>query len=336
MTIATVTLNPAIDQTVLVNHFQPNTVNRAQRMQSDAGGKGVNVASFLADYGLPVAATGLLGQDNPDLFVQLFTRKQITDHFVRIPGPTRIGVKIIDEARQQTTDINLPGLTPSGEALDALLATIEQLSATCDWFVLAGNLPPGVPATIYATIIARLTARGKRVVLDTSRDALQAGAQAGPTIVKPNIDELQQLVGQSLRDDAAIEQAARHLLANGIATVIVSMGERGALFVDQTTSLIAIPPAVAVKSTVGAGDAMVAGFIVGQVQGLSLADCARLATAFSVGTITRVGAHLPAVDVLQDYFRQVAIHTRNDSSPLAEERSRSASEGVETSGSSQH
>src|SRR5579884_1218218 len=288
--IATVTLNPAIDQTVRVNQFQTNRVNRGQAMQFDAGGKGVNVASFLADAGHNVAVTGFLGQENAAIFERFFARKHIEDHFVRIAGSTRIGVKIVDEVRRQTTDINMPGLSASSEALDGLLQKIDQLSTTCDWFVLAGALPPGAPANIYARVITQLKGRGKQVVLDTSNDALLQGVQAGPTIVKPNIDELQQLVGAPLRGEAAIEEAARQLLGNGIQLVVVSMGEQGALFVDQAGALIAIPPSVSVKSTVGAGDAMVAGLISGKVQGLSLPESARLATAFSLGTITRVGS----------------------------------------------
>ncbi len=310
MRIATVTLNPAIDQTVGVDGFQMNTVNRGQTMQFDAGGKGVNVASFLADYGHATAVTGFLGQENADIFEQLFARKRIDDQFVRIPGRTRIGVKIVDEANQQTTDINMPGLLPTSEAMNKLLETIEGLAASYDWFALSGNLPPGVPATIYATIITQLKRHGKQVVLDTSGEALREGARAGPTIVKPNVDELQQLTGQSLADEAAVEQAARQLLGD-IRLVVISMGERGALFVDAATTLIAIPPPVLVKSTVGAGDAMVAGLIAGQVQGLSLPDCARLATAFSLGTITRLGSELPATETLQMYSDQVSIHTRS-------------------------
>ena len=310
MRIATVTLNPAIDQTVRVDGFQTNTVNRGQAMQFDAGGKGVNVASFLADYGYATAVTGFLGQENADIFEQLFARKRIDDQFVRIPGRTRIGVKIVDEANQQTTDINMPGLLPTSEAMNTLLETIERLAASYDWFALSGNLPPDVPATIYATIIAQLKRHGKQVVLDTSGEALREGARAGPTIVKPNVDELQQLTGQSLPDEAAIEQAARQLLGD-IRLVVISMGERGALFVDAATTLIATPPPVLVKSTVGAGDAMVAGLIAGQVQGLSLPDCARLATAFSLGTITRLGSELPATETLQMYSDQVSIHTRS-------------------------
>jgi 1-phosphofructokinase len=309
MRVATVTLNPAIDQTVRVDHFRPNTINLAQIMQFDAGGKGVNVASFLADAGHAVTVTGLLGQDNADLFERSFASKGIGDQFVRIPGSTRIGVKIVDEVNQETTDINMPGLSPPAEAIDALLTRIEALTTSCDWFALSGTLPPGMPPTTYATIIAQLKTHGKHVVLDASREALREGVLAGPTIVKPNVDELHQLTGRTLPDEVAIEQAARQLLTGGIQLVVISMGERGALFVDPTTTLIAVPPKVLVKSTVGAGDAMVAGLIAGQIQGLSLPDCARLATAFSLGAITRVGHHLPDPATLQAYVQQVSVRT---------------------------
>ena len=308
MRIATVTLNPALDQTVRVDRFCPNTVNYAQAMQFDAGGKGINVASFLADVGLTPTVTGFLGQDNVGIFEQFFAQKQIDDQFIRIPGSTRIGVKLVDEANQQTTDINMPGLPPPPEAVDTLFETIDRLTASCDWFVLSGTLPPGIPATIYATLIAQLKRHGKQVVLDTSRDALRDGVLAGPTIVKPNVDELQQLTGQALTGEVSLEQAARQLLDGGIQLVVISMGERGALFVDPATTLMAVPPAVPVKSTVGAGDAMVAGLITGKVRGLNLSDCARLATAFSLGAITSAGHNLSTPETIQEYFQQVTIH----------------------------
>lgn len=309
MRIATVTLNPAIDQTVRVDHFRPNTVNYAQAMQFDAGGKGVNVASFLTDFGFSTSVTGFLGQENADIFEQFFAKKHIDDQFVRIPGSTRIGVKIVDEANQQTTDVNMPGQAPSPEALDTLLKTIERLASTCDWFVLSGTLPPGVPMTTYATLITQLKGYGKQTVLDTSRDALREGIVARPTIAKPNNHELEQLTGQTLTDETALEQAARQLLNSDTRLVVISMGERGAMFIDSASTLIAVPPTVSVKSTVGAGDAMVAGIVAGQVQGLSLAECAQLATAFSLGAITSLGHNLPAAEAVQAYAQQVSIHT---------------------------
>jgi 1-phosphofructokinase len=307
MKIATVTLNPAIDQTVRVDSFRPNAVNRALAIRFDASGKGVNVASFLADYGHDTAVTGYLGQENADIFVQFFASKGIDDYFVRIPGNTRINVKVVDEVNQQTTDINMPGQTPPQEAMNTLLQTIEHLSNSCDWFVLSGSLPPYVPNTIYAALITQLKRHKKRIILDTSGEALREGIQAGPTIVKPNIEELEYLVRHSLTCEAEIQQVAHQLLNEDIELVVVSMGRQGAMLVEQATTLIATPPTMTVKKTFGAGDAMVAGLVTAQIQELSLADCGRLATAFSVGAIAHLSYNLPASEILWQYYHQVDI-----------------------------
>jgi len=307
MKIATVTLNPAIDQTLRVDNFQPNKVNRAQTLKFDASGKGVNVASFLSDYGYDTAVTGYLGQENASIFEQFFGRKSIGDYFVRIPGSTRVNVKVVDEVNQQTTDINTPGQSPPKEAANTLFERIKQLANSCDWFILSGSLPPDVPAEIYATIITRLKQWEKRIVLDTSAEALRAGIRAGPTIVKPNIDELKHLVGHPLTSEAEIQQAAYELLNDDTTLVVVSMGKQGAMLVEQTRTLIAIPPEVKVKKTFGAGDAMVAGLVTAHIEGLSLADSARLATAFSVGVIAQLSYKLPPRDILLQYFQQVHV-----------------------------
>lgn len=308
-TIATVTLNPAIDLTVRADNFRPGIVNRGQSLQYDAGGKGVNVASFLADYGVQTAVTGFLGLENVTIFEQLFAQKQIVDYFIRIPGQTRTGIKIVDGTKQVTTDINMPGLTPTQEELQLLLQSIEELAKDYDWFVLAGKVPPDVTSDIYATIIERLKKYEKRVVLDTSGSALRRGVQAGPTILKPNISELEEFLERRFSNEGELERAAQQLLTNGTEMVVVSMGQHGALFVNQDDTCIAIPPRIDVKSTVGAGDAMVAGLLAGITQGLNLTDCARLATAFSLGTITQIGPHLPSRDVIEDYTQQVSIRT---------------------------
>jgi 1-phosphofructokinase len=309
MQVVTITLNPALDLTVNVEDLQLNAVNRGQAMQVDPGGKGVNVASFLADAGHAVAVTGFLGEENPALFEQLCAQKGITETFIRVPGQTRTGIKIVDQARHETTDINMPGAAPPQAALSALTSTLATWAVTCPWFVFSGSLPPGLPPDFYATHIARLRAQGKRVVLDTSGVALSEGVRSGPTIIKPNVNELQHLVGHALETLSDIGWAARQLLTHGIALVAVSMGAQGALFVDENTSLLAVPPHVSGKSTVGAGDAMVAGLVAAQLQELDLAASARLATAFAVGAITRLGPHLPPRDTLEAYLRQVTVRS---------------------------
>ena len=307
MRIATLSLNPAIDQTARIPSFSAGRVNRVEWEQSDAGGKGVNVASFLADAGLQVAATGLFGSGNIEPFLELFMRKGIEDRCVRLAGRTRVNVKITDPVLNQVTDINFPGLAPTASDLAQLDAVMDQLCAEVDWLVLSGSVPAGVPSGIYAELIQRIKARSKRVLLDASGAPFAGAVRLGPDIIKPNMDELAELVGRPLKDADAVLEAARSLVDAGIGLVAVSMGPDGAVLVEADQAVHAIPPAIQVKSTVGAGDAMVAGILSGTARGLSLADRARLATAFSLGALGEVGPNLPPMAVVEDFATRVQI-----------------------------
>lgn len=305
--IATITLNPAIDQSVAIPGFAAGSVNRVAWEQSDPGGKGVNVASFLADLGCRVAVTGLLGRDNAGVFEQLFSGKAMSDAFVRIPGNNRVNIKIIDEVTPSITDINFPGSAVTPEHLAELARRIDALLADHDCFVISGSVPAGVPAAYCPDLIRRLKMAGKRVLLDSSGEALRAGIAAAPWAIKPNLAELEELVDAPLPDQAAVIHAARALLVRGLACVLVSMGRDGALFVTADACLHAIPPEVTVKTTVGAGDAMLAGFIAGSLRGWPLADCARLATASALGALTQIGPRLSAAAIIESFMAQVTV-----------------------------
>ncbi len=282
----TITLNPAIDRTIAISNFQAGKVNRVQGEYLNAGGKGVNVASSLADAGHRVAVTGFLGRENATVFERLFARKRIADHFVRLQGETRVGIKITDPVLKETTDINFPGAEPLPSDLTALRATIDQIDA--EWFVIAGSLPPGLKTTIYRDLTESLKARGRRVALDTSGETLNHAIEASPSFIKPNIHELEGLVGRPLSSRDAVVAAANELVARGIEMVVVSMGHEGACFVGAEGTLFASPPEIEVRSTVGAGDAMVAGVVSAKLRGLGLAETARLSTAFSVRAIGKL------------------------------------------------
>lgn len=307
--IVTVTLNPAIDQTAAIPNFAIDAVNRVAWEQADPGGKGVNVSSFLADFGYASTATGFLGRENPELFERLFEQKGIDDRFVRIAGKTRVNVKIVDDIQQQVTDINFPGQSPTPDDLEQFLATLDPLTHDHQWFILSGSVPSGVPTSFYHDLIVRLKQQGRIVVLDTSGDRLKQAITAKPDLIKPNRVELEEILGHRLASEAAIVQAARDLIGQGLRMVIVSMGANGALYVDATTACHAQPPAVEVKSTVGAGDAMVAGTVAGLVQGKSLEDCARLGTAFSMGALTQIGPRLPPPDLTLANQSQVTVRS---------------------------
>jgi 1-phosphofructokinase len=282
----TITLNPAIDRTITIPNFQAGKVNRVQGEYLNAGGKGVNVASSLADAGHKVAVTGFLGRENVTVFERLFARKRVSDHFVRLEGETRVGIKITDPVLKETTDINFPGAEPLPSDLAALRSAVDQIDA--EWFVIAGSLPPGVETTIYRDLTQSLKTRGRKVALDTSGETLNHAIEALPAFIKPNIHELEGLVGRALPSREAVVAAARELVARGIEMVVVSMGEQGACFIGAEGVIFATPPTIEVRSTVGAGDAMVAGVLSAKLRGLPLTDVARLSTAFSVRAIGKL------------------------------------------------
>jgi 1-phosphofructokinase len=304
--VVTITLNPAIDQTVTISNFTAGAVNRVETSRSNAGGKGVNVAAMLAESGVRVAVTGFLGRENVSTFEEHFSRLGIRDYFVRISGRTRTGIKIVDPSLRQTTDINFPGAAASPADLAAFTHQLSLLDADC--FVLAGSLPPGVEPTIYRELITGLRARGRRVVLDASGEPLPLALEAKPHLIKPNIHELGELLGRPLPDTAAVVAAARELVARGIETVVVSMGKDGACFVTAQEAIVAVPPDVEVSSTVGAGDAMVAGLVAAHAHRLSFTDSACLATAFSVHALTRTAGETDFSHAIAAILSRVTIH----------------------------
>jgi 1-phosphofructokinase len=304
--VVTVTINPAIDQTITIPNFTAGAVNRVQSSQMDAGGKGINVASFLADFGQPAIVTGFLGADNDGIFRHLFEQKRIRDRCIRIAGQTRIGVKISDPTLHRTTDINFPGEAPNPAEIQLLYQILAELAEGQDWFVLSGSIPRGVSQGIYLDMVRLLA--GKKVVLDTSGDGFRQALPASPWLIKPNVDELSEYAGKALDSTAAIIEQAYILMRNfNIHSVVISMGKEGAIFVEGDEIVWAVPPAIEVKSTVGAGDAMVAGIVAGKINGLSLAECARLATAFSMTAISHIGSGLPSIEAVQSARNQVTI-----------------------------
>lgn len=309
--IATITLNPAIDQTASIPNFQAGEVNRVAWEQSDPGGKGVNVASFLTSFGFTVTASGFLGKDNAQLFQNFFDQKGIRDRFILISGRTRTNVKIIDEVQNQVTDINFPGQPPTSEDVASLDRVINELAIGHDWFILSGSLPSGISPSIYRELTQRLKAQGKTVVLDASGESFRQAMSAAPYAIKPNLEELQDALGKPLTSTSQIVQAAHDLVEQGMTCVVISMGAEGAIFVEADTAVWARPPRVEVVSTVGAGDAMVSGLVTGKLRGLSLPDCARLATAFSIGALSQVGPRLPPPQDVESVMTEVGIEHLN-------------------------
>lgn len=287
MKVITVTLNPALDYTIHTDAWERGLVNRVDTMDFACGGKGLKVAVNLTIAGIPTSATGFMGAMNDQRFIDLFKQKGVQDDFIRVQGKeTRRNIKIVD-AQGETTDFNLTGIAPTPEQVQEIVDLIDKQIQEADVLMFGGSLPPKMDKNFYADMVKRYRPKGKLIVVDTSGSALTGllNADALPDFVKPNIHELREFSGQALETDAEIIALARSFIAKGMKLFVVSMGGDGAWFVTADQAIHAQPPKVDIVSTVGAGDAMVAGVIRGFLNGDSLEDMAKTATAFGASNV---------------------------------------------------
>ncbi|QIW16223.1 1-phosphofructokinase [Pasteurellaceae bacterium RH1A] len=295
--IATVTLNPAFDLVGRLSRIEVGEVNTVETLGLYPAGKGINVAKVLADLGTKLSVTGFLGQDNQGDFVQSFQANGFDDRFQRVAGKTRINVKIT-ETEADVTDLNFMGFEVSAQDWADFTAQSQGWAEDFDLVAVCGSLPRGVSPEAFADWLKSLRSQGLKVVLDSSNAALTYGLKANPWLVKPNRRELEVWAGRSLDSLEAVIEAAQALRQEGIDNVIISMGEKGSIWINDEGVLQAQPPRCEnVVSTVGAGDSMVAGLIYGFAQGWDKAQTLKFASATSamavgqsnVGVSDRVG-----------------------------------------------
>lgn len=280
--IATVTLNPAVDRTLVVPGFALGGTNRVHDEHVDAGGKGINVARVARRLGCPVIATGFLAGARGRSITQALSDDGILTDFVELAGETRVNLKVVDPLSGSQTEINEPGVPVEKAQLDVVIRRVDALARRCSVVVLSGSLPPGVPLDTYARLIALARRSGARTILDAAGPALAHGVLAGPDLVKPNRAEAEELLAMRLESDGDLMRAARALLERGSRAVAISLGAAGAVLMTGEDGVWrARPPAFRATSTVGAGDAMVAGFACAFLRHYPWREALRLATGVS-------------------------------------------------------
>ena len=287
--IATVTLNPAIDKSLTVPRFEVGKTNRGEVGRSDASGKGINVAMALKQFGVDVCALGLMAAGNGHFILEALASSGIPADFVSVPGETRVNLKIRDPILHTETELNEPGFRVLPTHLEAMKEKIREYAPRCAVMTFSGSLPPGAPPEIYAELLTIAKALGSKCMLDTGGAALSLGIEAKPVLVKPNRAEVEELLERSVRTGHDLAEAARALLEMGAEMALISLGAEGAVAAGERELLAALPPKVALRSSTGAGDAMVAAFAYGGISGLSFREKFRLAMAASAASVTLEG-----------------------------------------------
>nr|WP_092074160.1 1-phosphofructokinase [Dendrosporobacter quercicolus]NSL47718.1 1-phosphofructokinase [Dendrosporobacter quercicolus DSM 1736]SDM79583.1 fructose-1-phosphate kinase [Dendrosporobacter quercicolus] len=305
--VVTVTLNPAIDKTIAVESLTVGGVNRVKSIRLDSGGKGINVAKVLQQFAVEVTATGFIGGAQGQLLRQYLAAEQIGVDFLEIPGETRTNLKIVDDSTSVTTEVNEAGFTVAESELERLKEKLAGLLEGVSFLVLSGSLPPCASHSIYRELIEMARSKGVKAILDADGEALQEGVKAAPFAIKPNIHELEKLLGRPLSDTAAILQAASSILAKGVSLMIVSMGAKGAVIVDQTQAFWAKTGTILPGSTVGAGDSMVAALVYAWRQRFSMAQIAQWVTAAGTVTASKAGTQVCSLAEVKAFMDQVRI-----------------------------
>ena len=303
--IITVTPNPSIDRTVtLPARLVRGAVHRVQSVSTEPGGKGVNVARALTLAGLDTLA--ILPAGGRDPILSALQSCGVPFYAVPVDGAVRTNLTIT-ESDGTTTKINEPGAVIDEAALAALTAAILDRAESARWVVLSGSLPPGMPDSWYADVVARLRPFDCKVAVDTSDAPLAALAagfgRAAPDLIKPNAEELASLAGVAAEHlEAALAQgdpdpvvgAARQLIDRGAHTVLATLGPAGAVLVDETGSWLATPPPIKPRSTVGAGDSSLAGYVRADVAGAQPPQRLQMAVAYGSGAAALPGSALPS------------------------------------------
>ncbi len=286
--VATITLNPAYDLVGSCQDIELGRVNRIQTVSLHAAGKGINVAKVLKDLGVDVSVSGFLGKDNQDGFQLMFNDLDIDNHFHSVPGNTRINVKLT-EKNSIVTDFNFSGFEVTTQDWERFVHDSLIWLSQFDMIAISGSLPAGIDPNNFTDWMICLRAQCPRIIFDSSHETLIAGLKIAPWLIKPNRHELEIYTGRPLPLLEDVVTAAQALHKEGIAHVIISLGDEGAVWINRSSIWIAKPPICkSVISTVGAGDSMVGGLMYGLLMCQSNEDTFRLATAVAALAVSQI------------------------------------------------
>lgn len=309
--ILTVTLNAAVDRTVAVPNFRLARRHRAVESRTVAGGKGINVARALSLLGRPVIATGFVGGPTGTRVLEQLHDESVLTDFIRIAAETRINLAVIDPTSGDQTEINERGPAVSPEEVKRLFERIAYLAGGAKICVLAGSLPPGAGDDLYARLIADLGRRGVPVVLDAEGEAMIEGVRAGAAMITPNEREAEELVGQEFADASDLAQGLVELTRLGAAEAAITRPEGCVAAVGEGAErrlLEVHTEPLEPVSTVGSGDAFVAGYVAARYEGRSAEDCLAYGVACGAESTQHFGAGTVDRNQVERLLGEVAVH----------------------------
>ena len=290
--IITVTLNPAVDQTLDLEKLTLGDTNRVRDSRIDPGGKGINVSRVLRVLGRESMASGLAPGSLGRFVEHSLLEQGILCDFVHTRGQTRTNLTVVDESVHETTLLSYPGPETDPRHITTLETRLRRYLSPGDWLVVAGSIPPAIDVETYARLIRLGRQVGAKTVLDADAEALEAGLTGGPDLVKSNHHEAERLLHCTLESDDSIIDAAHKMRALGARTAVITAAGHGAVVVGDEGSWWAWPPPTTVVSSIGAGDALLAGMLMKLEDGAGMEDALRWGTAAGAAACLTAGTQL--------------------------------------------
>ena len=291
--IITLTMNPVLDKDTSVAGVVPNKKLRCKSPDYYAGGGGINVSRALKKLGKDSLCMYVAGGPSGIHLEQLLTKDSIEQNVVSIQGWTRENLSVIDTNTDLQYRFGVPGLVVTNEEWQKVLEQVEKNLTEGDYLVASGKLPLGIPNDFYVQVSKIVEKKNGRFILDTSGDALLPSMKAKIFLMKPNLAELSLLSGVESISVLELEDLAKQFIEEySVEVLVVSLGAKGALLATKNELEHIAAPTVHQKSTIGAGDSMVAGMVISLIQGKSYNEMVRYGTACGTAATLQSGIQL--------------------------------------------
>ncbi len=277
--ITTVTLNPAIDRSYIINNFMPNNNYKVNDVTVTVGSKGINVAKTASLLGGKINATGFLGGSAGDYIKNQLTELGIKTSFVKIKDESRRLTAIIDPINKTETRVDEEGPFVSKEELTTFIKEYIKILKYSQIIIASGSVPRGVPKTVYRDMVKIAKDNNVLPIIDTSGRYLEEAIKAKPYMIKSNLNELKELVGYDLNSEYEIIHECKYICKQGVDIVVISLDGEGAIFTTKDKVIKVENPQIDPLNNIGYGDALVAGLVVGLTSELSLENAFKYAVA---------------------------------------------------------
>lgn len=305
--ITTVTLNPAVDQTIYISKLAPNDTNRVIKVETDAGGKGINCSRMLSELEAPTRALTLLSGKNGDFIKAVLHREGVPVDYIATGKPTRTAICVEEDGEKPPTTFNEKGGPIEHRELVEFLEKAKDIARESSYMVFGGSVPVGINPDVYRVLIQIASAQGAKSILDADGEPFTEGMKAKPFMIKPNRAEAERYLGKKFESKSDVARGALKIAEEGIELVVISLGKQGAIACYEGMIYDVIPPDVKCISTIGSGDSLIAGMLYALEQAMDIEQALKWGAAAGAATAMSNGSEIGCRSNVEKLLSEVNV-----------------------------